>query len=77
MDAYLNMYIYIIYIYNVHIYYCTFNIQTASVAASTECKPDIDEEWGIQWQLTSAGSVTEQQCPNGSGNTYIPNFTDK
>ena len=51
--------------------YYTFNVQTAFVAASTECQPDIDGELGLQWQLTSAGSVAEQQCPNRSGNMQI------
>ena len=40
------------------------------VANSTECRPDIDEEWGIQWQLTNAGSVAVGQCHSGSGSVH-------
>lgn len=34
---------------------------------STECQPETDGIWGIEWQLTAAGSVAESQCPGTTG----------
>ena len=34
------------------------------VVMEAGCQPEYDELWGIQWQLTPAGTVAEAQCPD-------------